>query len=63
MVQADKPDNHSAPDPALDAGHLIQEADIGSGEKSPGEKETEEQIKSIPPLPENTGRDVPPPKP
>ncbi|MCE3261853.1 MAG: hypothetical protein K0R43_932 [Pseudoduganella sp.] len=32
--------------------HLMDEADIGSGEKTPGEQETEEQIRKIPPLPE-----------
>jgi hypothetical protein len=29
-------------------GHMINEPDIGSGEKSPGEKETDEQIRQIP---------------
>lgn len=29
-------------------GHMLNEPDIGSGEKSPGEKETEEQIRQIP---------------
>ena len=28
--------------------HMINEPDIGSGEKSPGEQETEEQIRQIP---------------
>ncbi|WP_431477378.1 hypothetical protein [Massilia eburnea] len=32
--------------------HLIEEADIGSGEKTPGEQDTDEQIRQIPPLPE-----------
>ncbi len=32
--------------------HYIEEADIGSGEKTPGEQETDEQIRQIPPLPE-----------
>ena len=63
MAQAENLNTTTAPDPARDGSHLTQEADIGSGEKSPGEKETEEQIRSIPPLPDNTGRDVPPPKP
>ena len=31
---------------------IFDEVDIGSGEKTPGEKETEEQIRKIPPLPE-----------
>ena len=29
-------------------GHMMNEPDIGIGEKSPGEKETEEQIRQIP---------------
>ena len=29
----------------------MDEADIGSGEKSPGEQETDEMIRQIPPLP------------
>jgi hypothetical protein len=33
-------------------GQLLDEADIGSGEKTPGERETDEQIRQIPPLPE-----------
>lgn len=32
--------------------HLMDEPDIGSGEKTPAEQETEEQIRQIPPLPE-----------
>lgn len=32
--------------------HLMDEPDIGSGEKTPGELETEEQIRKIPPLPQ-----------
>lgn len=32
--------------------HFMEEADIGSGEKTPGEQETDEQIRQIPPLPE-----------
>jgi len=32
--------------------HFIEEADIGSGEKTPGERDTDEQIRQIPPLPE-----------
>jgi hypothetical protein len=30
---------------------LLDEADIGSGEKTPAQKETEEMIRQIPPLP------------
>ena len=32
---------------------MRQEADIGSGEITPAQKETEEMIRQIPPLPEN----------
>jgi hypothetical protein len=35
----------------------IDEADIGSGEKTPGQHETEEMIRQIPPLPK---KDAPP---
>jgi hypothetical protein len=38
------------PDPAH-ARALIDEADIGSGEKTPGQLETEDMIREIPPLP------------
>jgi hypothetical protein len=31
--------------------HLADEADIGSGEKTPAQHETDEMIKQIPPLP------------
>jgi hypothetical protein len=30
---------------------MLDEADIGSGEKTPAQKETEELIRQIPPLP------------
>lgn len=46
----------SLPLPKSDpAGHaaLLNEADIGSGEKSPGQLETEKIIASIPPLPDD----------
>jgi len=32
-------------------GHLMDEADIGNGGKTPAERETDEQIKQIPPRP------------
>jgi hypothetical protein len=35
---------------------ILDEADIGSGEKTPAEQETEEIIRQIPPLP---GSDTP----
>lgn len=39
-------------DPAAQGRPLYDEADIGSGEKSPGQHETEEMIRQIPPLPD-----------
>jgi hypothetical protein len=43
---------------------LLDEADIGSGEKTPGQKETEEFIRQIPPLPPaGTPDDAKPPAP
>jgi hypothetical protein len=36
------------------------EADIGSGEKSPGQHETEEMIRQIPRLPDNNPGSEPP---
>ena len=42
-------------DPAATGRPLFDEADIGSGEKSPGEVETEEMIRQIPPLPTSGG--------
>lgn len=38
-------------DPAHKGPPLLDEADIGSGEKSPGQHETDEMIREIPPLP------------
>lgn len=38
-------------DPAAKGPNVFYEADIGSGEKSPGELETEAMIREIPPLP------------
>jgi hypothetical protein len=35
---------------------MLDEADIGSGEKTPGHKETEEMIRQIPPLPASGNR-------
>lgn len=29
--------------------HLVQEADIGSGERSPGQQETDKMIEQVPP--------------
>ncbi|MBB3118466.1 hypothetical protein [Pseudoduganella violacea] len=45
-------------------GHLMDEPDIGSGEKTPGELETEEHIRQIRPQPaaETATKAEPPPK-
>jgi len=40
------------PDPA-NAHALLEEADIGSGEKTPAEHETDAMIREIPPLADN----------
>ncbi len=39
------------PDPAAKGRPILEEADIGSGEKTPAQIETEELIRQIPPLP------------
>ncbi len=46
---------NSGADPA-GAPPLDNEADIGSGEKTPGQKDTEDHIRQIPPLPKNGGK-------
>jgi hypothetical protein len=38
-------------DPPNSRRGIFDEADIGSGEKTPGQRETEEMIREIPPLP------------
>jgi hypothetical protein len=43
-------------DPASKGPNVYHEADIGSGEKSPGELETEQMIREIPPLPASGGQ-------
>lgn len=40
-------------DPKNKGRTMYDEADIGSGERSPGQQETEELIRGIPPLPAN----------
>ncbi len=45
MAQAPAPNDPNTAPPMMD------EADIGSGEKTPAQKETEEMIRQIPPLP------------
>ena len=42
--------NTPKPDPGADAPPNMHEADIGSGERSPGQQETDQMIKEIPPL-------------
>lgn len=43
-------------DPAAPGRAVYDEADIGSGEKSPGQHETEEMIREIPPLPASSDK-------
>jgi hypothetical protein len=44
-------DTRHKPDPGAKARPILEEADIGSGEKTPAQAETEELIREIPPLP------------
>ncbi len=44
-------------DPKNKGRAMYDEADIGSGERSPGQHETEEMIRGIPPLPSNRQSD------
>lgn len=46
-------------DPGTGARPMTEEADIGSGEKSPGHAETEAMIRQIPPLPPSGSDDAP----
>jgi hypothetical protein len=39
----------SKPDPAANGAGMQHEADVGSGERSPGQHETDQMIKEIPP--------------
>lgn len=51
--------NEQSADDSEKGGHMMNEPDIGSGEKSPGEQETEEQIRQIPqttPAPPKEGK-------
>lgn len=45
-------------DPKNKGRVIYEEADIGSGEKSPGQHETDEMIREIPPLPANRQSDA-----
>ena len=58
MTQSQQPT-----DPAANGGAILHEDDIGSGEKTPAEKETDEMIKEIPPLNGTDGSDGKQPKP
>lgn len=42
---------HHKIDPGAKGRPYLEEADIGSGEKTPAQLETEEMIRQIPPLP------------
>lgn len=42
------------PDPAAKGPPMMHEGDIGSGEITPGQHETNEMIKEIPPLPQRS---------
>jgi hypothetical protein len=50
MNQSTRPNEPTSVRPLLD------EADIGSGEKTPAQKETEEMIRQIPPLPASSDK-------
>jgi len=41
--------NAAKPDPGANAPANLHEADIGSGERSPAQKETDDMIRGIPP--------------
>ena len=57
-------DPTSKVDPAAHGRAMVDEADIGSGEKSPGQQETEAMIREIPPLPgKDEQKDTPPGQP
>ncbi|MBJ7313102.1 hypothetical protein ACFOLJ_30220 [Rugamonas sp. CCM 8940] len=62
MKPSQRPNDTPASDqrPAPAGGNFLDEPDIGSGEKTPGERDTEEHIRRIPPLPKSTA-DTPPP--
>ena len=47
--------NVPKPDPGANAPANLHEADIGSGERSPGQHETDAMIRDIPPRGQNQG--------
>lgn len=48
--------NRANTDKAANGAHLMDEADIGSGGKTPAERETDELIRQIPALPESDSK-------
>jgi hypothetical protein len=46
------------PDPGANAPANMHEADIGSGERSPGQHETDDMIREIPPRGGNAGNNA-----
>jgi hypothetical protein len=51
--------NHSKTKSTPEQGrHLQDETDIGSGEKTPAQHDTDEMIRQIPPLPETDGKNA-----
>jgi hypothetical protein len=57
MSEAEKKDQ-AGTEPGAQAPGMLHEADIGSGEKTPGEQETQEMIEAIPPLPKDQAGDA-----
>lgn len=51
------PQSKHPADPAASGRAYLDEGDIGSGEKTPAQKETEEMIKEIPPLQPGSARE------
>ena len=54
-----QPNKQHRDEHAAEGGHMLDEADIGSGERTPAQRETDEAIKSIPPLPQDGGHGKP----
>ncbi|WP_036165912.1 hypothetical protein [Massilia sp. 9096] len=44
------PTSNTKPDTASNGAGMQHEADVGSGERSPGQQETDQMIKEIPPV-------------
>jgi hypothetical protein len=68
MNQPNQPNQPTKPtrdEHAAAGDHMLNEADIGSGERTPAQLETDEEIRSIPALPHDNERDKPeqPPRP